>query len=104
MLNTIRTLIALHHQQPSLAETAPVEFLDTNDSNVLAWKRNNVVVMVNFGGYDVEVVIPALAAGYYQQWLNSRTILNGPSISDCTLSGSSSLKLEANGYAVYVKQ
>lgn len=104
MLNTIRTLIALHHQQPSLAETAPVEFLDTNDSNVLAWKRNNVVVMVNFGGYDVEVVIPALAAGYYQQWLNSRTILNGPSISDCTLSGSSPLKLEANGYAVYVKQ
>lgn len=104
MLNTIRTLIALHHQQPSLAETAPVEFLDTNDSNVLAWKRNNVVVMVNFGGYDVEVIIPALAAGNYQQWLNSRTILNGPSISDCTLSGSSPLKLEANGYAVYVKQ
>ena len=104
MLNTIRTLIALHHQQPSLAETAPVEFLDTSDSNVLAWKRNNVVVMVNFGGYDAEVVIPALAAGNYQQWLNSQTILNGPSISDCTLSGSSPLKLEANGYAVYVKQ
>lgn len=104
MLNTVRTLIALHHQQPSLAEAAPVEFLNTNDSNVLAWKRGNVLVMVNFGGYDTEVVIPDLEAGNYQQWLNSRTILNGPSTSDCALSASSAIPMEANGYAIYVKQ
>ena len=104
MLNTVRTLIALHHQQPSLAEAAPVEFLNTNDSNVLAWKRGNVLVMVNFGGYDTEVVIPDLEAGNYQQWLNSRTILNGPSTSGCALSASSAIPMEANGYAIYVKQ
>ena len=104
MLNTIRTLIALHHQQPALAEAAPVQFLETSDANVLAWQRDNVVVAVNFGGYDVDVVIPALTAGHYQQWLNSRTILGGPSVTDYTLSPSSALRIEANGYVIYVKQ
>ena len=104
MLNTVRTLIALHHQQPSLGETSPVQFLDTSDSNVLVWQRGNVVVAVNFGGYDAQFVIPALPAGNYQQWLNSRTILNGPSVTGCTLSAEAPIQLEANGYAVYVKQ
>ena len=104
MLNTVRTLIALHHQQPSLAEAAPVQFIDTSDSNVLAWQRGNVVVVVNFGGYDAEVVIPTLPTGNYQQWLNSRSILDGPSVTDCTLSASSALQIEANGYVIYVKQ
>ena len=39
MLNTVRTLISLHHQQHALAESAPVEFLSTSDNNVLAWRR-----------------------------------------------------------------
>ena len=104
MLHTVRTLIALHHQQAALAEAAPVQFLDTSDPNVLAWQRGDVVVVVNFGGYDAEVVISKLPEGSYQQWLNSRTILDGPSVTDCTLKASLPLQLEANGYAVYVKQ
>ena len=104
MLNTVRTLITLHHQQHALAENAPVEFLNTSDSNVLAWRRGNVVAVVNFGGYDTVVTIDDLETGDYQQWLNSQTVFSGPSMSSCSLSSSSSIPLEANGYAVYVIQ
>ena len=104
MLNTVRTLIALHHQQPALAESAPVEFLNTSNSDVLAWRRDNVVAVVNFADYDTEVTIDGIEAGNYQQWLNSQTIYSGPDITTLTLSASPTLSFEAKGYAVYVKQ
>jgi len=104
MLNTVRTLIALHHQQPALAESAPVTFLDTSDSNVLAWRRGNVVAVVNFSDYDAEVRIDGLEAGEYQQWLNSQTVFNGPSLTSYSLGASPSISLEAKGYTVYVIQ
>ena len=104
MLNTIRTLIALHHQQPALAESAPVEFIKTSCSDVLAWRRDNVVTVVNFADYDTEVTLDGIEAGNYQQWLNSQTIYSGPSITKHSLPASPTLSLEAKGYAVYVKQ
>ena len=104
MLNTVRTLISLHHQQHALAESAPVEFLSTSDNNVLAWRRGNVVAVVNFGGYDTVVSIDGLETGVYQQWLNSQTVFYGPSMSSCSLSSPSSIPLEANGYVVYIIQ
>ena len=104
MLNTVRTLIALHHQQPALAESAPVEFLKTSCNDVLAWRRENVVVVVNFADYDTEVTIDGIEAGTYQQWLNSQTIYSGPCITKHSLSASPTLSLEAKGYAVFVKQ
>ena len=104
MLNTVRTLIALHHQQPALAERAQVEFLNTSDRNVLAWRRGNVVAVTNFANYDTEVRIDGLEAGEYQQWLNSQTVFNGPSLTVCSLGASPSISLEAKGYAVYVIQ
>ena len=104
MLNTVRTLIALHHQQPALAESAQVEFLNTSDRNVLAWRRGNVVAVTNFANYDTEVRIDGLEAGEYQQWLNSQTVFNGPSLTVCSLGASPSISLEAKGYAVYVIQ
>ena len=104
MLNTVRTLISLHHQQHALAESAPVEFLSTSDNNVLAWRRGNVVAVVNFGGYDTVVSIDGLKTGVYQQWLNSQTVFYGPSMSSCSLSSPSSIPLEANGYVVYIIQ
>ena len=104
MLNTVRTLIALHHQQPALAESAPVKFLNTSCSDVLAWQRDNVVVVVSFADYDTEVTIDGIEAGNYQQWLNSQTIYNGPSLTKNSLPASPTLSLEAKGYAVYVKQ
>ena len=104
MLNTVRTLIALHHQQPALAESAPVEFLNTNHPDVLAWRRGNVVVVVNFADYDVEAAIEDLEAGSYEQWLNSQTVYGGPSVTTLSLEASPSIPLETKGYAIYVKQ
>ena len=78
MLNTVRTLIALHHQQPSLAAAAAVEFLPTNNASVLAWR--------------------------YDQWLNSQTIAIAPACKAVSLASSEPIALEAKGYAVYVKQ
>lgn len=104
MLNTVRTLIALHHQQPALAESAPVEFLNTSHPDVLAWRRGNVVVVVNFADYDVEAAIEDLEAGSYEQWLNSQTVYGGPSVTTLSLEASPSIPLETKGYAIYVKQ
>ena len=104
MLNTVRTLIALHHQQPALAESAPVEFLNTSHPDVLAWRRGNVVAVVNFADYDVEAAIEDLEAGSYEQWLNSQTVYGGPSVTTLSLEASPSIPMETKGYAVYVKQ
>lgn len=104
MLNTVRTLIALHHQQPALAESAPVEFLNTSHPDVLAWRRGNVVAVVNFADYDVEAAIEGLEAGSYEQWLNSQTVYGGPSVTTLSLEASPSISMETKGYAVYVKQ
>ena len=104
MLHTVRTLIALHHQQPSLADNAPVEFLSTSDDHVLAWRRGNVVAVVNFADYDTAAVIEGIDAGTYQQWLNSQTIFHGPNMTTLALDASPSICLETKGYAVYVKQ
>ena len=63
MYNTIRSLIAVHHQQPALAAGAPVEFLTTNNNEVLAWHRGNVVAVVNFSDKPAEIVIPHSSGG-----------------------------------------
>ncbi len=80
MLNTIRTLIALHHQQPTLAADSAVEFLSTDNSSIL------------------------LEEGDYDQWLNSQTIAIAPACTAVSLASSEPIALEAKGYAVYVKQ
>ena len=103
MLNTVRTLIALHHQQPSLAAAA-VEFLPTNNASVLAWRRGNVVAVVNLAETDVKVLVDGLDEGDYDQWLNSQTIAIAPACKAVSLASSEPIALEAKGYAVYVKQ
>ena len=102
MLNTVRTLIALHHQQPSLA--AAVEFLPTNNASVLAWRRGNVAAVVNLAETDVKVLVDGLDEGDYDQWLNSQTIAIAPACKAVSLASSELIALEAKGYAVYVKQ
>ena len=104
MLNTVRTLIALHHQQPSLAAAAAVEFLPTNNASVLAWRRGNVVAVVNLAETDVKVLVDGLDEGDYDQWLNSQTIAIAPACTAVSLASSEPIALEAKGYAVYVKQ
>ena len=104
MLNTVRTLIALHHQQPSLSAAAAVEFLPTNNASVLAWRRGNVVAVVNLAETDVKVLVDGLDEGDYDQWLNSQTIAIAPACKAVSLASSEPIALEAKGYAVYVKQ
>jgi len=104
MLNTVRTLIALHHQQLSLAADAPVEFMNTSNADVLAWRRGDVVAVVNFAESDVAVTIEGLASGSYDQQLCSATILDGPTHQTISLDASTPISLETKGYAVYVKQ
>ena len=104
MLNTVRTLIALHHQQPSLAAAAAVEFLPTNNASVLAWRRGNVVAVVNLAETDVKVLVDGLDEGDYDQWLNSQTVAIAPACTSVSLASSEPIALEAKGYAVYVKQ
>ena len=88
MLNTVRTLIALHHQQPSLAAAAAVEFLPTNNASVLAWRRGNVVAVVNLAETDVKVLVDGLDEGDYDQWLNSQTIAIAPACKAVSLASS----------------
>ena len=104
MLNTVRTLIALHHQQLSLAADAPVEFMNTSNADVLAWRRGDVVAVVNFAESDAAVTIEGLASGSYDQQLCSATILDGPTHQTISLDASTPISLETKGYAVYVKQ
>jgi hypothetical protein len=104
MLNTIRTLIALHHQQTSLADNAPVEFLTTSAADVLVWKRGPVVAVVNFGSKDASAVVANLPAGSYEQWLDSKTIGGDVDIKTVSLDESTGIQLEPYGYGVYVLQ
>ena len=104
MYNTVRSLIAVHHQQPALAAGAPVEFLTTNNNEVLAWHRGNVVAVVNFSDKPAEIVIKDLEKGEYEQQLCSFTIVEGPSKKEFKLDASSPIPLEAKGYTVYVKK
>ena len=104
MQNTVRTLIALHHTQPSLAADAPVEFLSTDNPQVLAYRRGNVVVVLNLGKSDVNVKVNGIEAGTYTQWLDDKTIEQGPSATEHSLDTVSEIALSAKGYAIYVKQ
>ena len=104
MQNTIRTLIALHHTQPSLAADAPVEFLTTDNPQILAYHRGNVVVVLNLGKSNVNVKVNGIEAGTYTQWLDDKTIEQGPSATEHSLDTTSEIALSAKGYAVYVKQ
>ena len=104
MQNTVRTLCAMHHTLSSLAADAPVEMLSSEDVGVLAYKRGNVVVVLNIGTKDVEVKFSSVEPGKYTQWLDSRTITDGPTVTDLSLDASSSLPIEAKGFAVFVKQ
>ena len=103
MQNTVRTLVALHHIQPSLAADAPVEYLETNKAQVLAYKRDNVLVVLNLGKEPTEVQVNGID-GNYQQWINSETISRGIGLTDVQLSSSAPISIHGKGYLVYVKK
>ena len=104
MKNIVRVLTALHHTQSSLAADAPVEFLTTDNPQVLAYRRGEVVVVLNLAAEDTQVKIEGMEEGDYAKWLDSKTILDGPSLITVHCGGSTPLNLEGKGYEVYVKQ
>lgn len=104
MQNTVRSLITLHHTQPSLAAGAPVMFLDTDNPSVMAYKRGDVVVVMNLAKTAVKSVVNIIDKGEYTQCLNSSTISDKADTKTVTLTASPSIDLEAKGYVVYIKQ
>ena len=104
MLNTVRTLVALHHTQPSLAADAPVEYLATDNSQVLAYQRGPVLVFLNLATTPCSALCNDITAGKYTQWLDGKTILDGPSATDIALDANTPIALDAKGFAVFVKQ
>ena len=104
MQNTVRTLIALHHSQPSLAADSPVEFLNTTHQSVLAYRRGPVVVVMNLGLESISAKVQGIESGRYRQWLNSETIADGISSARVKLEEQTPIALAAKGFAVYVKE
>lgn len=103
MYNTVRTLIALRHTQESMSDDADVTFLLTDNAGVLAYRRGDVVVVLNVGMSDADVRIQGISSAGYTRWLDSRTIAEGPSAACVTLDPQTSVSIESKGYAVYVK-
>ncbi len=104
MQNTVRTLVALHHTQPALAADAPVEYLPTDNAQVMAYRRGPVMVFLNLGTKPCSVLCNDIAAGKYALWLDERTIQDAPSATGISLDASTPVALNAKGYAVFVKQ
>ena len=104
MQNTVRTLIALHHTQPDLAADAPVEYLETNKAQVLAYRRGNVIAVLNLGKEPTEVLINGLDEGNYQQWIDSETISREIGQTSVQLSSAMPISLHGKGYKVFVKE
>lgn len=112
MYNTIRTLSAIKHTQQALfdssvpEENAEVDFLTTNDNQVLAYKRvagdSEVLVILNAAVTAKQVVLSDIQ-GEYSLWLDSETIEKGVSRHGETFSGNFSKEIPAKGYLVYVK-
>ena len=104
MQNTVRTLVALHHTQSSLAADAPVEYLKADNKHVLAYHRGQVVVVLNLAKEEVNTKVSDIEEGTYTQWLDCKTIENGPSATEISLDANTPIALNAKGFAVYVKQ
>lgn len=112
MYNTIRTLSAIKHTQKALfdssipSENAEVNFLTTNNSQVLAYKRvagdSEVLVVLNTAATAKKVSLSGIQ-GEYSLWLDSETIEKGVSRHNETFTGTFSKTIPAKGYLVYVK-
>ena len=104
MKNLVRVLTAMHHTQSDLAADAPVEFIATDNPQVLAYRRGTVVVVLNLGTEEAQVKATGMEKGTYAKWLDSTTILHGLSVTTVDCDGVSPIALEAKGFEVYIKQ
>ncbi len=108
MKNTVRTLCALKHNQAAMGDKVAVNWLNTNNSNVLAYSRKSgnseVLVILNLATSQKTVSISGLNAGSWSQWLNSSNIASGVSRSSLNISATQSFTIPAKGYSVYVRE
>ena len=107
MRNTMRTLCALKHNEAALEDKVGVNWLNTNNGNVLAYTRkqgdSEVLVILNLGDGQNTVSISGLNAGTWSQWLNSDNIAQGVSRTQQNINATQSFTLSGKGYAVYVR-
>jgi len=108
--NTIRSLVALKHTLPALADgaaayRASTKLLTTNNSSVLAFEKskagNTVIVVINLSNSTESVTLSGVTEGDYTCLLNSSTIATGCYTSEASISASSPIAIEAKGYRVY---
>ena len=107
MRNTVRTLNALKHNEAALGDKVGVNWLNTNNGNVLAYTRKDgsseVLVILNLGNGQNTVSISGLNAGTWSQWLNSTNIASGVSRTQQNIGSTQSFTIPAKGYQVFVR-
>ncbi len=109
MRNTIRTLTALKHAIPALADKASVNWVTVSagSANVLTFTRkagnSEVLVVLNMATSAVSATLTGLTAGPWSLWLNSETIAQGVSRKTQYFSATQNVSLDAKGYRVYVR-
>lgn len=108
MRNTLRTLNAMKHAVPALADRTDVNLITiSGNTNVLAFTRTDgdseVLVLLNMATTASTASITGLDAGAWSQWLTSETISQGTSRQQMNFSATQSFTLEAKGYRVFVK-
>lgn len=108
--NTIRSLIALKHTQPALADgtaasRATARLLTTSNSSVIAYEKtqgsNTVIVVISLSDKSETVTLSGITAGEYVCAIDSRTITAGCYTTEEVLTSTPSITLEAKGYRVY---
>ena len=117
MFNTLRTLGALKHLVPALADTKEgsqnpsVDWVNignaTSCPGVLAFTRkqgdSEVLVLLNVGTSAANATLTGLSSGAWSLWLDSETIAQGVSRKQMNLNATTVLSIPAKGYKVYVK-
>ncbi len=109
MRNTIRTLTAMKHAVPALADKTAVNWvtLSPANNNVLAFTRkagnSEILIVLNMATQASTATLTGLTVGEWSLWLNSETIAQGVSRKQQTFASTQTLTLEAKGYRVYVK-
>lgn len=108
--NTIRSLVALKHTLPALADgtaayRASTRMLTTNNNSVIAYERkkgdNVVLVVISLSNQPVNVTLSGVTEGTYTRVLDSETIASGCYTATATLTASPVISLKAKGYHVY---
>lgn len=108
--NTVRTLVALKHTMPALADgksanRASTRMLNTNNNAVLAYEKskngNTVLVVISLSDRTETVTLSGLTPGLCAKVLDSKTVASGCTGQNVQLTTSPTLTLDPKGYQIY---